>query len=223
MQLLLTPDTSVAIAALQQRLSFELEAGRKVLWLVSGGSNIDASVKIMPAIMPALRPKLTIMLSDERYGPIGHADSNYQQFLDKGFACEPAIFIPTLQPGLTLDETANAYAKVVAAEFAQADIIISQLGIGADGHIAGALPGTPATLSEDLVSGYKSDPYERITLTFSALSQINVNYSLVYGADKQTALLNLRDRQLPLTEQPAQILKQLPDAYVYNDQVGDIT
>ncbi len=223
MQLLLTSDTSVAIAALQQRLITELEAGRHVLWLVSGGSNITASVQIMPAISTALRARLTVMLSDERYGPVGHPDSNYQQFLDKGFDGDPAVFIPTLQAGLSLDKTADAYAEVVKTEFSRADIIISQLGVGSDGHIAGALPGTIATTASALVVGYSSNPYQRVTLTFPALQQIDADYSLVYGDDKRPALTRLQDSDLSLTEQPAQILKKLSEAYIYNDQLGAIT
>ena len=221
MQLLLTPDASVAASALQGRLIAELQANHRVVWLVSGGSNIDASVQIMPTIPAKLRPQLTVMLSDERYGPVGHPDSNYQQFVSKGFDVSQVRFIPTLQPGLSLDDTAAAYAGVIQAEFASADIIISQLGIGADGHIAGALPGTVATTSDAWVVGYKSDPYQRITLTFPALRQIQADYSLVYGGDKRTALQGLLRTDMSLSVQPAQILQQLPEAYVYNDQLGD--
>jgi hypothetical protein len=31
----------------------------------------------------------------------------------------------------------------------------------------------------------------------------------------------LHDKKLPLTEQPAQILNELPEAYLYSDQVGE--
>lgn len=223
MQLLLAPDTTVAISALQQRLVTELQAGKHVLWLVSGGSNINATVAVMPQIPVELRDHLTLMLSDERYGAVGHADSNYQQFLDKGFNPGPARFIPTLQSDMSLEATAAAYSETVQAEFAKADIIISQLGIGADGHIAGALPGTVATTSDAWVVGYDSPPYQRITLTFPALKLIDVDYSLVYGPDKQAALTQLQSANLPLAQQPAQILKLLPEAYVYNDQLGDPT
>jgi 6-phosphogluconolactonase/glucosamine-6-phosphate isomerase/deaminase len=222
MQYILTSDNAAAISDLQARLIAELTADKKVLWLVSGGSNIDASVTIMANIEPALQSTLIIMLSDERYGPVGHPDSNFQQLQDKGFSVSGATLIPTLQPGLSLDETATAYAAIIQEQFSAAEIIISQLGIGADGHIAGILPESPAASSPDaLVIGYQSNPFERITCTFRALQAIDANYSLVYGADKQDALTRLQQNEVALVEQPSQILKQLPEAYVYNDQVGD--
>ena len=222
MQFILTPDSATAISDLQARLITELTAGKKVLWLVSGGSNIDASVVVMANIEPALQSNLTIMLSDERYGLVAHPDSNFQQLQTKGFTVSGATLLPTLQPGLSLDETAAAYSIVIQQQFSKAEIIISQLGIGADGHIAGILPESLATNSPDaLVVGYQSDPFERITCTFRALQAIDANYSLVYGVDKKDALTRLQQTEVALADQPSQILKQLPEAYVYNDQVGD--
>jgi 6-phosphogluconolactonase/glucosamine-6-phosphate isomerase/deaminase len=222
MQFILTPNSATAVSDLQARLITELTADKKVLWLVSGGSNIDASVLIMANIEPKLQSNLTIMLSDERYGPVGHPDSNFQQLLDKGFSVSGATLIPTLQAGLSLDETAAAYAGIIQQQFSAAEIIISQLGIGTDGHIAGILPESPAANNPDvLVVGYQSDPFVRITCTFKALQVVDANYSLVYGADKQNALTRLQQTEVALVEQPSQILKQLPEAYVYNDQVGD--
>ena len=45
-------------------------------------------------------------------------------------------------------------------------------------------------------------------------------YVFAFGADKKPALENLLTN-IDLIVQPAQILKSLPEAYVYNDQVGD--
>jgi len=53
-----------------------------VLWLVPGGSNIPIAVEAMDMIrkeMSGLSLKyLTITLSDERYGSVGHKDSNWK-------------------------------------------------------------------------------------------------------------------------------------------------
>lgn len=221
MQLLLTSEPAVAISALRTRITAELEASKQVLWVVSGGSNITASIAVMAGLPVPLRRQLTLLLSDERYGEVGHTDSNYQQFMQQGFGSQDARFIPTLRPGLSLESTVAAYAETTQVEFAKADIIISQLGIGTDGHIAGALPGSPAISSQEWVVGYDSPPYKRITMTFPALRHINADYSLVYGSNKRPALERLAQLELEPGEQPAQILKQLPEAYVYNDQLGD--
>ena len=77
-------DWHPAIAVLQARLELELTAGKKVLWLVSGGSNITASVQLMQNLADDLTKNLTIMAVDERYGLVGHADSNEGQLLAAG-------------------------------------------------------------------------------------------------------------------------------------------
>ncbi|MEO7364430.1 MAG: 6-phosphogluconolactonase, partial [Candidatus Saccharimonadales bacterium] len=131
MQFILSNDTLEGSQALLSRLLAELESGKRVLWIVSGGSNITASVTVMKQIPSRVQAGLTILLSDERYGPSGHPDSNFQQLLDSGLAVAGARLIPTLQDGLDLAATAAAYATTLQAEFSKAEVIISQLGIGA--------------------------------------------------------------------------------------------
>ena len=217
----ITTDSVTAQHDITLRITSELEAGKNVLWIISGGSNIDASVTIMANIPKELHSLLTIALSDERYGPVGHADSNFQQLLDKGFDAQGASLIPVLQSDLSLIETSSAYGAVVQAEFGKANIIISQLGIGPDGHIAGILPDSPAVnVSDTLVTGYLSIPYQRVTMTFRALQAIDVNFSFAYGDNKLLALRQLLHEDLSLSQQPSQILKQLAEAYIYNEK-GD--
>ena len=217
----ISADSASAQHDLQVRITTELESAKKVLWIISGGSNIDASIEVMANLPSALQPLLTIMLCDERYGPVGHADSNFQQLLDKGFDAQAATLMPVLQEGLSLIETANAYSAVVQAEFAKADVIIAQLGIGLDGHIAGILPDSPAVNASDVtVTSYLSQPYQRVTMTFRALQAIDVDYSFAYGDNKLPALRQLSHDNLSLSQQPSQILKQLPEVYIYN-QRGD--
>jgi 6-phosphogluconolactonase/glucosamine-6-phosphate isomerase/deaminase len=83
------------------------------------------------------------------------------------------------------------------------------------------LPGSPAITDEKFVAGYDAGNFTRITLTPPALRQIAVAFAFVYGKSKFEALQNLHDNDLPLDEQPAQILKQLNESYVYNDQIGE--
>jgi len=130
--------------------------------------------------------------------------------------------LPVLQAGLDFEATAAAYEEQVKKEFAQpGSLIIAQLGMGSDGHVAGILPHSPAAKpNEHVVVAYESDPYRRITLTFTALRQIDTAYLFAFGAEKLPAVTNLAMHELPLEEQPAQILRELSDVYVYNDQLG---
>lgn len=209
------------LADLLQRLVKELAAGRKLVWIVSGGSNIPLSAQIMDNIQPALRRHLTVILGDERFGPVDHADSNCLQLRQAGFNTEHATAYRTLQAGLNLEQTTEHYRDIVQTAFAGADSIIAQLGIGADGHIAGILPDSPASLVPDaLVFGYHGKLHDRITLGFGGLKRVTAAYVFAFGQPKRQALSDLRTKKLPLSRQPAQILKLLPEAYIYNDQIG---
>jgi 6-phosphogluconolactonase/glucosamine-6-phosphate isomerase/deaminase len=209
------------VADLTERLVRELAQGRQVLWLASGGSNIPVSVQIMDNISPQLRQNLSISLVDERYGEVGHKESNWTQLMEAGFSSDHAALLPVLQAGLDFEKTITYYNDMITQAFAAHDVVIAQLGIGSDGHIAGILPGSPAAAeTETLVSGYQSTPYQRLTLTFPGLRRISTSYTFAFGNTKHQALMMLKNRSVPPRQQPAQILKQLPEAYVYSDQFG---
>lgn len=209
------------MAALHDRLLRELQAGHKVLWLLTGGSSIPISVSIMNQLPDESTSNLTIMLSDERYGPVGHADSNATQLLAAGFNSKRASVIPVLLPDMPLEATARHFQAEAKKVLQDAAYVIAQFGIGADGHLAGILPDSEAVSSPDLATAFQSDPYTRLTLTFHALKRINAAYAFVYGVAKRPALEKLQGETLPYAEQPAQILKELPESYVFNDQIGE--
>lgn len=221
MRFLKVEDWQPGIDALGSRLRKELTAGKNVLWLVPGGSNIHAASEVMTALPDTLTERLAILLTDERYGTPGHKDSNYKQLHDAGFDRKQATFMPVVVEGLSLADTVHHYEELVGRAFAHADVVIGQFGIGADGHIAGILPQSPASTSAALAAGYEAPPYQRITLTFEALAQLQAAYAFVFGKDKMAALTRLRNEELALQEQPSQILKHLPEAYIYNDQTGE--
>ena len=221
MQFILTTGWEDGIASLAERLVHELAAGKRVVWLVCGGSNIPAGVAIMSSISPNLSKGLAVTLTDERYGEVGHKDSNWTQLMNAGFKANQAKLLPVLQPGLSLKQTVARYDQMITTVFGVADCIIAQFGIGEDGHIAGILPGSVAAGEQKAMAvGYKSDPFTRLTISFPAIRQLSAAYAFAFGDTKRQALTTLEQKKLVLTKQPAQILKQLDEAYVYNDQVG---
>jgi 6-phosphogluconolactonase/glucosamine-6-phosphate isomerase/deaminase len=206
---------------LADRLTEELEAGKKVLWMVSGGSNIPVAVAAMEQIPDDLTEHLSVCLVDERYGLVGHADSNGKQLDDAGFKHKKARVSYVLAPGLNIQETTEQFALELRTSFEAADIVIAQLGMGPDGHVLGILPDSPAVESEELVVHYVADDYKRITPTVKcALEHIYAAYVFSFGAGKHAQLEKLRDADLPVATQPAQLLKHLPEAYVYNDLIA---
>jgi 6-phosphogluconolactonase/glucosamine-6-phosphate isomerase/deaminase len=222
MKYILTAGWEDGVAALTERLARELAGGRRVLWLTSGGSNIPASVQVIDNISPALRQNLSIMLADERYGGPGHAQSNWAQLMKAGFDAKRAELLPVLKTGLNFEQTVAHYQQLAKKAFDNNDVVIAQLGIGDNGHIAGILPNSPAVEETPaLAVGYQSTPFLRLTLSFTALRRVNAAYTFAFGNTKHRALTSLEAEQLPLNRQPAQILKQLPEAYLYSDQIGD--
>lgn len=205
---------------LGEELTTMLGEDKQVLWLLSGGSNIPLEVQALRQVPDELRPDLTIMPMDERYGPVGHADSNVRKLLDAGFQPGRARFIPTLQDA-PLDQVVESYGQAFSEASAASDVIVAQMGMGADGHVAGILPQSPAAESQGLATGYKGPDFQRVTLTFPALKRIHTAYLFAYGEGKKPALEHLLHDNLPPALQPAQILKAIPKAYIYNDQIEE--
>jgi 6-phosphogluconolactonase/glucosamine-6-phosphate isomerase/deaminase len=221
MQFILCGSWQDGAVVLTERLKKELPQN-KVLWLTSGGSNIEASVFIMNQIDTELSQNLSVMPLDERYGPVDHANSNWTQLIKAGFNFKMATVLPILKAGLDFNQTADYYEGLATQAFANNNIVIAQLGIGGDGHIAGILPGSTASQpTNKLVINYEAAPYKRLTLSVKAFESIDVVYGFVFGANKHDALTQLKDQALPVEVQPAQILKELKEVYIYNDQLGD--
>ncbi|HEY9712462.1 MAG TPA: 6-phosphogluconolactonase [Chroococcales cyanobacterium] len=214
-------DVEGATKALTKRLTAELAKNQPVLWLLSGGSNLKITVEVMKALPDEATKNLAIFLGDERYGEIGHVHSNGKQLMDAGFAAKQAVFVPTLVPGFSLDETRQRYEEAIGRAFERAKVIIGQFGIGSDGHIAGILPNSEAVEAEGWVTAYETHEHTRVTLTFEALRKVTAAYACAFGEDKKLALTQLRDESLTLAEQPSQILKEISESYVYNDQIGE--
>ncbi|HEX4775103.1 MAG TPA: 6-phosphogluconolactonase [Candidatus Saccharimonadales bacterium] len=222
MQFVLTSGWEEAAAAVAKRLVDELSNDRRVLWLVSGGSQITANVQIMSQIPDELSRNLSVTLVDERYGPIGHADSNWQQLINAGFPDKQATLYPVIQAGLGFEQNTAYFKEMIEQAFSFNDVLIGQLGIGPDGHTAGILPHSAASAETTaLAIGYDAPPLKRLTTTFPALKQLTAAYVLAYGDNKRESLSKLKNQDLPLSEQPSQILKELSEAYIYNDQVGE--
>jgi 6-phosphogluconolactonase/glucosamine-6-phosphate isomerase/deaminase len=219
--------------ALAGRVVSSLKEGAKVLWLVPGGSNIPIAVEAMNMIrkeMGDLPLKyLYVTLTDERYGPVGHKYSNWKQLEDAGFNFTGINKIPVLI-GKSLEGTVSAYKKGIIKAMngtaASEGLIIGLFGMGADGHIAGILPNSPAAayLEADhtgkdspLVCAYRSSPFIRITLTPVALNKVSAAYIFAFGDSKREAVARLRGQDLSIGEQPAQILKHIKESFFYTD------
>lgn len=198
----------------------KLKAGG-VLWLVCGGSNIPLSKAAMDMVRAQVLPielsNLTVGLTDERYGILGHKDSNWQQLLDVGFNFEGIHTLPILF-GKPLEETVTEYAQKLSEAFDTHPYVVAQFGIGADGHVAGMLPHTGGLGAEALVFGYEAAPFTRISVTPPAFKKIHTAFAFVFGESKREAVQKLH-QELSIADEPCQLLKQIPECSFYSDLV----
>lgn len=194
-----------------------LKQNKKVLWLLSGGSNISISVdalNILKVKFKNLKENLAVTLTDERFGPVRHKDSNWQQLLLAGFDMSSVYSVPILS-NLELDETVIKFGKNYRDLTADTDVIIGQFGIGEDGHTAGVLPNTVGVSAKASTCGYDGGKFQRITLSLKAIKDIDIAYTFAFGESKKEVVKSLQTEDLSLTEMPAQILKQIPESYLY--------
>jgi 6-phosphogluconolactonase/glucosamine-6-phosphate isomerase/deaminase len=202
-------------------LQAALDAGKHTLWLVSGGTNVSIE-SFVAANLNLKGGLITAALIDERFGEPGHRDSNFEKFVIADFPVEKLKLAPILAKDKDIDSITLAYEQKMTQLLKEADLVIGQLGLGADGHTAGVLPHSPAVESTKLVEHYQGPDFNRITLTLTALQRISTAYVFAYGDNKHAALTNLKQHIFPLEEQPCQIFKQIPSVYVYNDLIqGD--
>lgn len=203
------------------RIGTGLTQGRHVLWLTSGGSNVELQVEIMRRLRTTVTDgleRLSILPIDERYGPSGHADSNVQQLRAAGFEPGAARWIDILAADLPLPATVEGYTEAARSAFAEADLIVGQFGMGADGHVAGILPDSPAcTDAAATVIGYDWSDYTRLTLTIDTLKRIQIAYVAAFGESKRLALERLERNKEAAEKLPAKILYDIAEVYVYTD------
>jgi len=222
MQFIKSPDGHEGVEKMAAHIASLLNENKKVLWLICGGSNIPLAKAAMDMIRESAKGKvsnLTIGQTDERFGPVGHRDSNWQQMLEAGFEFENAKTLPILR-NAPLEETVRAFAAELRAAFEGSDAVIAQFGIGADGHVAGMLPRTGGLRATELAFGYDSPPFTRISMTPPAFARVNAAYAFAFGEGKRAAIENLQAKDLPIEEEPCQLLKSIPESYFYSDRLA---
>jgi len=202
------------------QIAAELIAGKNVIWLVPGGSAIEVAVKAAKIIREnkIRKNSLAIVLTDERYGPVNHSDSNYRQLIENGFELSEADFYPVLNGASVADDT-NAYSMLLDKLMNKANYKIGLFGIGADYHTAGIKPGSPAVSSDCWASHFQGEDYQRITITPKCIAELDLAVVYALGEGKRDAL-NYLSTDKSLSGQPMQALKLSKKVVVFNDQIG---
>lgn len=201
---------------LAETISTHLDAGEHVLWLVSGGSGVQVGIRAAQLLAGRDLGTLHVTLTDERYGPVGHADENWQQLLVGGFALPGAdLYRPLI--GQDRGATTQALGNWLDEQFMQADYRIGLFGVGSDGHTAGIKPGSPAQVATTTAAEFTGEDFERITMTFPAIERLDEVVLQAFGSAKSVVLGQLLYEDLPLDKQPAQVLKRVPRCTLFTD------
>ena len=202
----------------------QLRSGKRVLFFMAGGSAISVAVKVSQILREYpdknLIKNLTVTLTDERYGPVGHFDSNWQQLLDKGFYLPQAKRIPVLTGNDFAAET-EKFNKILHEKLmvgGEDEYRIGLFGIGRDGHTAGILPGSLAVDAEGYAFAYKTEKFERITITLKTIEKLDEIIVWAQDKEKWKVIENLLlNENTDIIKQPAQILKKVPLLTIFTD------
>lgn len=210
-------DVEPVAVFIADRLKAYLSEGRPVLWLVPGGSAIPIATRVSQLIEGQDVYNLYVTLTDERYGPVGHNDSNWNQLLDAGFDVPGAHLLPVLS-GKDLRQTTLDFNNTLEKLLRKTNYRFGFFGIGPDGHTAGILPGSPAVKAQDYAVDYDAN-FERITMTFPAIAKLDEAVAYATGKAKWPIFDQL-ETDIELDKQPAQILKQIEELTIFNDYKG---
>lgn len=174
--------------ALLRRLDGQGEASL----VVSGGTS-PAGVFAELAKTTLNWPGVHVILSDERWVPPEHEDSNEKLVRETLLAGEAqdASLLPVYRPDVTIEERCSEISEeLLQAPFPFACAL---LGMGEDGHFASLFPD-----AENLQEGLDVDsrqlcipvqtaasPHPRVSLTLSALSRSDEIVLLIFGDAKR--------------------------------------
>lgn len=204
-----------AASYLAETLNKQLNDGRKVLWLVPGGSLISVAVEVSKLISTNQNlANLTVTLTDERYGQPGHPNENWKQLVDAGFNIADANFYRVLS-GESGPKTAEMYSEMLDSTLNEADYSIGLFGVGLDSHISGIKPGSAATESNLAAMYYQGEDFERLTTTFETMRRLDEVVVAANDPAKTPVIDRIKNEDVSLKESPAHILRQLKNVTLF--------
>lgn len=224
--------------ALVSRILDRLTTSNPCVLLLSGGSAAPIGAAICRDLETALKESAAqqkpmaecrVSLVDERFGPAGHPDSNWNSLEPDVPLWQYLKPVPLLtgtsgsEEDFTIAvESFNRFLAGVARQQMRGDLFVAALfGIGEDGHTAGILPESPAAViapeSGRFASGYKSIPHTRITIAPPFFLHIDLATVWAAGSGKKKVLASLQQALSPAV-QPAQFLKLATETVIFTDQ-----
>lgn len=189
-------------------LKRRLDEQRRASLIITGGSSPAQCYEHLSTL--ALDwDRVDLVLSDERWVPADHADSNERQAREK--LVVNAAASANLVPMFDADEEIEARAEQLNTELKHLPVPYSAalLGMGEDGHFASLFPDTEGldeALDTDnpafcLPVRTAASPHPRLSLTLSAISRSDAIVLLIFGESKKAVIEAAKsgDERFPVT------------------------
>jgi len=186
-------DASAAAAErIVDALARRLDAQGEASVVVSGGTSPAGVFEVLARTSLAW-PDVHVVLSDERWVPPDHEDSNEKLVRETLLAGEArdASLLPVYKQGVAIEERCSEInEELLQAPFPFASAL---LGMGEDGHFASLFPDAD-NLREGLDVDFRqlcipvqtaASPHPRVSLTLSALSRSDEIVLLIFGDAKR--------------------------------------
>ena len=169
---------------------------------LAGGSTPRTTYELLRHTPGALAD-IAGWVTDERFVPIDHPDSNAGMVASTLFDhVDATLHACPIEEGAEPDEVAARYEATLAAILPtgsdgrpQPGLVM--LGLGEDGHTASLFPGTPAleVTDRDFVANWVEEKSEwRLTATFGLLARARRTMFIVSGERKADIIADIIDR-----------------------------
>lgn len=208
-----------AVEEASKKLYEALNHSVKTLLLLSGGSSLRVARETLSKLDSDQKKLITIAQIDERYGKPGHKDSNWNgiEEIVGGFD-DYAGVASVLEDTGDIEEDA-AYYNAKLQQVIESNILkVGLFGVGADGHVAGILPGDEGEFLKytdgRLVVNFIGSDFPRITTTSALMRMLDEAIVYACGPEKEKAITDL-NKSTPANEHPAQLLKKTNQTSVY--------
>ncbi|MCH9696278.1 MAG: 6-phosphogluconolactonase [Gammaproteobacteria bacterium] len=175
------------------------------MFVVSGGST-PAQCFAALSRMPLDWGSTSVALSDERWVPNDHADSNERLIRDTLLtnAASEASVLPVYRDGISAEKRCDDLQQCRP----KSGFACSLVGMGSDGHFASLFPDAGG-LAEGLSQGTEkfympvttaASPHPRISMTLAALLQSELLLLLFFGEDKYAVYERAKtgDKEFPV-------------------------
>ena len=209
MQTIVYPDRSTLARAAAELIAERAAAGPMTLGLAGGSTPADTYDALGDVSIDW--DGVSLWMSDERWVPHDHPDSNARMALEHlPAAAAPQLVRPRFTPYLTPADSAVHYDAELRYmhEDRYPDLVL--LGMGTDGHTASLFPDTDALTAEPqrwfVENHVPSLDAWRLTVTPSLLHRAEMVVVLVAGAEKATPLAGALEG--PAGRYPVQLLHE---------------